>query len=255
MKSVLITGAVRNSGLGIAKKFLKEGWQTVITSRNESDAKAVAAELEKEFGVPCFGFGYSPLDAITDTEKLFDKIEDAGIELDSVICNAANLGRWMNPLTVDPTEWQNVLTTNVVGYFMPARAAVNQMIRTGKAKGATIVFVGSINYKDALPERSGYVASKGAIASMTKALALDFAPYGVRVNCLAPGAIWTTRYDDEYDAAEIESRKKKIPLGEFSTKETMGNNAYFLATDASHPMTGSVMIVDGGSDAIMSGCF
>lgn len=255
MKSVLITGAVRNSGLGIARRFLQEGWQTVITSRNEDDAKKVAAELQAEFNVPCFGFGYSPLNAITDTEILFQKIEDAGIELDSVICNAADLGRWMNPLTVDPIAWQNVILTNVVGYFMPARYAVNQMIRTGRANGATIVFVGSINYKDALPERSGYVTSKGGIASMTKALALDFAQYGVRVNCLAPGAIWTTRYEDEYDAAEVESRKSKIPLKAFSTKETMGNNAYFLATEASHPMTGSVMIVDGGSDAIMSGCF
>lgn len=255
MKSVLITGAVRNSGLGIARKFLQEGWQTVITSRNEEDAKRVAAELQSEFGVPCFGFGFSPLDAITDTEFLFQKIENAGIKLDCLVCNAADLGRWMDPLTVDPIEWQNVLTTNVVGYFMPARAAVKQMLKTGKAKGATIVFVGSINYKDALPERSGYVASKGAIASMTKALALDFAQYGVRVNCLAPGAIWTTRYESEFDEKEVESRRSKIPLKDFSTKETMGNNAYFLATEASYPMTGSVMIVDGGSDAIMSGCF
>ena len=117
-----------------------------------------------------------------------------------------------------------------------------------------MVFVGSINYKDALPERSAYIASKGAIASMTKALALDFAEYGVRVNCLAPGAIWTTRYD-EMDVKEAESRRSKIPLKEFSTKETMGEQAYFLATGASFPMTGSVLIVDGGSDAVMSGGF
>lgn len=254
MKSVLITGAIRNSGLGIARKFLKEGWQTIITSRNESDAKKVAKELEEEFKVPCYGLGYSPLNAIAETENLFKKIDDLGIELDSVICNAADLGRWMNPLTVDPLEWQNVITTNVIGYFMPAREGVKQMIKTGKSKGATIVFVGSINYKDALPERSAYVASKGAIASMTKALALDYAKYGVRVNCLAPGAIWTTRYD-EFDEAEVENRRSKIPLKAFSTKETMGENAYFLATESSFPMTGSVLIVDGGSDAIMSGGF
>jgi NAD(P)-dependent dehydrogenase (short-subunit alcohol dehydrogenase family) len=254
MKSVLITGAVRNSGLGIARKFLKEGWQTVITSRNEEDAKSVAAELQAEFGIPCFGFGYSPLDALTDTDVLFDKINEAGIELDSVVCNAADLGRWMDPLTVDPIAWQNVIITNVMGYFMVAREAVKQMIKNRRAKGATVVFVGSINYKDALPERSAYVASKGAIASMTKALALDFAEYGVRVNCLAPGAIWTTRYD-EMDVKEAEARRNKIPLKEFSTKETMGEQAYFLATGASFPMTGSVLIVDGGSDAVMSGGF
>ncbi len=254
MKTVLITGAERNSGLGIARKFMKEGWSTVITSRDNEEIKAVAAELEKEFNIPCYGFSYSPLDAITDTDILFEKIEKAGIKLDSVVCVAADLGRWMDPLTVDGQAWSNVLITNVVGYFMPARAAVRQMIRTGKAKGATIVFVGSINYISALPERSAYVASKGAVSSMTKALAIDFGKYGVRVNCIAPGAIITHRYDD-VSPEEFERRKSTIPLHEFSTKETMGENVYFLATDSSFPMTGSTMIVDGGASSIVNGAF
>lgn len=254
MKSVLITGAIRNSGLGMARKFLSEGWQTVITSRNEEDAKACAAELEKEFGVKCYGFGYSPLNAITDTPILFEKIEKAGIELDSVVCNAADLGRWMDPLTVDPQEWANVLNTNVVGYFMPVRYAVNQMIKTGKAKGGTVVLTSSINYITALPERSAYVASKGAICSMTKGLALDFAKYGVRVNCLAPGAIWTDRYEG-LDEEEVERRLSSIPLHVTSTKESMGENIYFLASEKSFPMTGSVVIVDGGSSSIINGAF
>ena len=253
-RSVLITGAVRNSGLGIARKFLKEGWTTVITSRDEEKAREVAEDLEKEFGTPCFGFGFSPLDAITDTDVLFEKLGREGIELDSLVCNAADLGRWMDPLTVDPQAWANVLHTNVVGYFMPARAAARQMIRTHKAKNGTIVFVGSINYRDALPERSAYVASKGAICSLTKGLALDFAKYGIRVNCLAPGAIWTTRYD-EMDEKEAERRRETIPLKAFSTKETMGENAYFLAGSASYPMTGSVLVVDGGADSIVHGAF
>lgn len=135
MKSVLIIGGERNSGLGIARKFLSEGWKTVITSRCEDEIKAVAANLEKEFNTPCYGFRFSPLDAITDTDVLFSRIDAEGIELDSVVCVAADLGRWMDPLTVDPQAWANVLHTNVVGYFMPARAGVCQMIRTGKAKG------------------------------------------------------------------------------------------------------------------------
>ena len=254
MKSVLITGAERNSGYGMARKFLSEGWSVVITSRNEEQVQKVAADLEAEFKIPCYGFGFSPLDAITDTDILFDKIDKAGIELDSLICVAADLGRWMDPLTVDGQAWANVLHTNVVGYFMPARAAVRQMIRTGKAKGATIVFTGSVNYINALPERSAYVASKGAIASMTKALALDFAQYGVRVNCIAAGAILTDRYDG-LDREELERRRSAIPLHEFSSKETMGEHAYFLASSASFPMTGSVVIVDGGSTSIMPGAF
>jgi NAD(P)-dependent dehydrogenase (short-subunit alcohol dehydrogenase family) len=253
-KCVLITGAEKNSGYGIARKFLKEGWSVVLTSRDEGKVQEVAASLEKEFNISCYGFGYKPLEAITDTDVLFEKIEKAGIELDALVCVAADLGRWMDPLTVDGQDWANVLHTNVVGYFMPARAAVRQMIRTGKAKGATIVFTGSINYINALPERSAYVASKGAISSMTKALALDFAKYGVRVNCIAPGAILTDRYDG-LDEEEFERRRSAIPLNEFSTKETMGENVYFLASESSFPMTGSVMIVDGGSTSIVPGAF
>jgi NAD(P)-dependent dehydrogenase (short-subunit alcohol dehydrogenase family) len=137
---------------------------------------------------------------------------------------------------------------------MPARAAVKQMVRTGKAKGATIVFVSSINYITALPERSAYVASKGAICSMTKALAIDFGKYGVRVNCIAPGPIITDRYDG-LDDDEIKRRREAIPSGEFSTKETMGENVYFLASSASAPMSGSVMIVDGGLSSIVNGAY
>ena len=254
MKSVLITGGERNSGLGIAEKFLSEGWTTVITSRKEDKVKAVAAELKKKYNTPCYGFGFSPLNAITDTDLLFEKIEKAGIELDALVCVAADLGRWMDPLTVDPQVWANVLHTNVVGYFMPARATVQQMLKTGKAKGGSIVFIGSINYISALPERSAYVASKGAISSMTKGLALDFGRYGVRVNCLAPGAIWTDRYD-VFDDAEVDKRLESIPLKAFSTKETMGKNVYFLATEMSHPMTGSTIIVDGGVSSIVNGAY
>ena len=254
MKSVLIIGGERNSGFGIARKFLSEGWKTVITSRCEDEIKAVAANLEKEFNTPCYGFRFSPLDAITDTDVLFSRIDAEGIELDSVVCVAADLGRWMDPLTVDPQAWANVLHTNVVGYFMPARAGVRQMIRTGKAKGATIVFISSINYITALPERSAYVASKGAICSMTKALAIDFGKYGIRVNCIAPGAIITDRYDG-IDENEFKRRREAIPLGEFSTKETMGENVYFLANAASAPMSGSVMVVDGGVSSIVNGAY
>lgn len=251
-KCILITGAVRNSGLGMARKFLKEGWQVVITSRVEADAQAKAKELTEEFGTPCYGFGYSPANAKESVQTLFEKIENAGLELDSIICNAANLGRWMNPLEVSAEDWIEVLETNVVGYFLPARLAARQMIRTGKAKQGTIIFVGSINYMDALPDRSAYVASKGAVRSMTKALAIDFGKYGIRVNCIAPGPIWTNRYE-EMDPAEAEQRRKLVPLQTITTKENMGEIAWFLANETSQNMTGSVMVVDGGMDCMIAG--
>ena len=249
-KCVLITGAVRNAGLGMARKFLSEGWDVVITSRVEEDAKKKAAELSAEFDAKCYGFGFAPLNAQQEVPQLFQKLEAEGIALDSIICNAADLGRWMDPLKVEAQDWINVLNTNVVGYFLPAREAARQMVKNGKQ--GTVIFIGSINYKDALPDRSAYVASKGAIRSMTKALAIDFAKYGIRVNCIAPGPIWTNRYD-EMDPAEAEQRRKLVPLQTISTPDNIGNIAYFLATETSQNMTGSVVVVDGGMDCLIAG--
>ena len=249
-KVAFITGAVRNSGFAIAEKFASEGYDLCITSRVAADAEAKAKELTEEFGVPCYGFGFSPLNAKAEVQPLFEKLEAAGLQLDSISCNAADLGRWMNPLEVEAEAWINTLNTNVVGYFLPAREAARQMVKNGKQ--GTIIFIGSVNYKDALPDRSAYVASKGAIRSMTKALAIDFAKYGIRVNCIAPGPIWTNRYE-EMDPAEAEQRRKLVPLQTISTPENIGNIAYFLATDTSQNMTGSVVVVDGGMDCLIAG--
>lgn len=251
-KSALITGAVRNSGLGIARKFLSEGVPTFITSRKADDAEKVAKGLMEEFGTPCFGLGFSPRNAKEETEAMFEKILKKGYYVDSLICNAADLGRFMDPLTVEADRWEDVLLTNVMGYFFPARTAAKQMLEYGNPESGTIVFIGSVNYKDALPERSAYVTSKGAIRSMTKALAIDFGQYGIRVNCIAPGPIWTTRYD-ECDYEETERRRNLVPLKTITTKEQMGNIAYFLSTDMSQNMTGSVMVVDGGLDCQIAG--
>lgn len=251
-KSVLVTGGVRNTGLGIAEKFLQEGWTVFLTSRSAADAEKKAAELAEKYGQECYGLGYDPLNAKQESEALFEKIAQKGYVLDSLVCNAADLGRWQNPLNVDLDAWENVLLTNVMGYFVPARIAAREMIAAGKAKTGTIVFIGSINCRDALPERSAYCASKGAIRSMTKALALDFAPYGIRVNCVMPGPIWTTRYD-EMDPQEAARREKLIPLGKASTAAQIAGGVYFFATEASGNATGSGLVMDGGMDSMVAG--
>jgi NAD(P)-dependent dehydrogenase (short-subunit alcohol dehydrogenase family) len=248
-KAALVTGAVRNSGLGIARKFLQEGVPTFITSRVEEDAVKVAEELTKEFGTPCFGLGFAPRNAKEETDPMFKKIEEKGYYIDSMICNAADLGLGMDPLTVEADAWEDTILTNIMGYFLPARCAARQMIANGDPQTGTIVFIGSINYRDVLPGRSAYIATKGAIRSMTKGLALDFAPYGIRVNCIAPGPIWTTRYD-AWTEEQAKERTAVVPLNSITTKEQMGNFAFFLSSEVSQNMTGSVLIVDGGMDCV-----
>ncbi len=242
----LITGAVRNTGLAAARKFLREGWSVFITSRNGQEAEKKAKELSEEFGQTCIGLSYTPFNAKEEAEYLFRRIAALGYFVQCAVCNAANLGLSQDALEVPLDEWEEVLLTNVTGYFATARTAAREMIRENAAKHGTIVLIGSINYRNAIPDRSAYVASKGAIYAMTKALALDFAPFGIRVNCLMPGPIWTTRYDADPEKAK--KKAKPVPIGRVSTTEEIAEGIWFLATDQSGNATGSGLIIDGGLD-------
>lgn len=247
-KCVLITGAVRNTGLATAEKFLREGWTVFITSRDRQEAEEKAKELSDKYGQACFGLEYTPLHAKEEVEGLYKEISEMGYTVNCVVCNAAHLGLSQDALEVELDEWEEVLLTNVTGYFATARTAAREMIHAGVSKEGSIVFVGSINYRNAIPGRSAYVASKGAIYSMAKALALDFAPYGIRVNCLMPGPIWTTRYDADPEKAA--KKAEPVPIGRVSTTEEIAEGIYYFATEKSGNATGAGLIIDGGLDCI-----
>lgn len=250
-RCALITGAVRNTGLAVARKFLKEGWTVFITSRSGKEAKQKAAELSAQFSRPCYGLEYSPRDAADRIEILFSEIAAKGCTVNAVVCAAANLGLAQNSLTCEAEDWEDVFFTNMTGYFAPAKTAVREMLRQGKTEGGTVVFIGSINFRNCIPDRSAYVASKGGILSLTKALAVDFAQYGVRVNCIMPGPIWTSRYDA--DPAKAERKAEPIPYGRVSSAEEIANAVYYFSTEESGTATGTGFIIDGGLDSIYAG--
>jgi len=229
VKYVLITGATAGTGLAIARRFLKEGYGVYITSRREEDAKKAAAALADSFKLPVRGFKLDPADGEAGVSAIFEEIDD----LHALVLNSANLGMTpslANPLTLDIKEWSEVINTNVVWNFTLARSAARLM----QDHGGAIVFIGSNT-------------CRRAIASMTKALAMDFAPYGIRVNCLMPGMIATIRWDAR-SAAEQEVCNKQIPLGKVATYDDIAEGAFFLAHSATQS-TGTEMIIDGGVDA------
>lgn len=249
MKSVLITGATRNTGLGIARKFAKEGWAVFVTSRKKPDAERAARDIHAEFGTPCYGMQYDTGD-VHAVDGVIDWVKKEGYTLDSVVLNAAAQGLNTDPLTVDIDEWAAVIRANVVGNFNLARSVAREMV-AGKVEG-TIVFLGSITYQDCNVLRSSYNASKGAILSITKSLAVDLGQFGIRVNCLMPGPIYTERYD----ALDEETRRRRnalVPIGRVSTAEDVAGGVYFLASENSGNMSGSGVIMDGGVDCINSG--
>lgn len=249
MKTVLITGATRNTGYGIAKLFAERGWKVIVTSKNPESVDEAVKNLKEQTGGEIIGFAHD----IRETDKvesLLEKVQNAGYTPDSIILNGAMLGRGTDPLEIPIADWAEVLYCNVVGNFAVARTFAKVMVQ--KNIQGTLVFLGSVNYQDVNEGRSSYNASKGAILSLTKSLAVDLGKFGIRSNCLMPGPIITDRYD-AYSEEEKERRNKLLPIGRISTIEEIAKGVYFLASDESGNMTGSGVILDGGMDCLNSG--
>lgn len=248
MKTVLITGAVKNTGLAIARLFASRGWQTVVTSRNGDDAEKTAGQIRDELGVSSWGFGYDPGD-IHYASELKQRVNAVCGHMDCVVLNSANLGQFMDPLTVDIDDWASVLQPNLIGAFSCAREFAKDM---AELREGTIIFIGSINYRSCLYDRSAYIASKGGICSLTRALALDLGKYNIRVNCLVAGAIHTSRYD-AMDPETVKRRNESVPIGRVATGEDVAKSVYFLATEESGNMNGSCVVLDGGTMCLNGG--
>lgn len=241
--AVLITGSATGTGLAIAEKFAQEGYAVFISSRNRSSAEKAAEGLRARYGVYSLGLKLDPLSE-TDTEEAFAAIERSGCYLKSLVLNAADLGLDMPMLTTDIKDWLRVIDTNLGWNFEIAQKAARVMTQ----KGGSIVFIGSNTSTRAIKNRSAYIASKGGINSLVKALAVELGEYGIRVNCLASGSIKTLRWEQLSKEAK-EAKKHRVPIHDLADFEDIANAAWFLSCDMSKNITGTTLTVDGGADA------
>ena len=211
-KVVLITGAVRNSGLATAKKFAAEGYTVCITSRKQHDAEEAARAVAAEFGVRAAGFGLN-LEDVSDIRRVFARVKDTFGRLDVFVGNSANLG--IGPAAIEMTaeQFDAVMNVNIRGNFFCCQESARIMQEQG---GGAIVLIGSVHYRGAVWGRSAYAISKGAVASMVHNLAFEYAEYGIRVNQVVPGAIRTDRWDNITEEEEA-TRRDRWPLGVEST--------------------------------------
>ena len=246
-KSVFITGAQTGTGYGIAENFAKQGWDVFITSRRGEDAEKSAKILADTYGI--FAKGYEC--NIRNEQQIidiFNDIDKTGRFVETVILNAANLGfNQKDPAagqdfwTVSVEDFQEVFETNLVWNFTIIRQAAIRMREKGKG---SVVFISSNIAYRAIPNRAAYSASKGGINALTKALAVDLGPYGIRCNVVLPGTIKTDRW--------VQMGNKQIvngtltPIGDISDFEDIANACWFLGTDMSKNVTGTELIVDGG---------
>ncbi len=246
-KAVFITGAQAGTGYAIAELYAKNGWDVFITSRRKNDAEESAKKLAEDFGV--FSKGYEcNIGSEQQIIDIFNDIDSTGRFVETVVLNAANMGfdpkdpaAGQDFWTVPLEDFQRVFETNLVWNFSIVRQAA---IRMREQKKGAVVFISSNTAYRAIPNRAAYSASKGGINSLTKALAVDLGPYGIRVNVVLPGTIKTARW--------VEMGSKQIvnglltPIGDISDFEDIANAAWYLGTDMSKNVTGTELIVDGG---------
>ena len=245
-KAVFVTGATTGSGLACAARLAAEGYDVFITSREEARAQAAAELLAKEYGVFARGFGLG-----TDSEQavkdVFSRIDHTGRTVETVVLNAANMGfgtdpaKGQDPLCVDINEFADVFNTNLVWNFMIIRQAALRMKVHGKG---AIVFISSNTAYRAIPNRTAYCASKGGINAMSKALAVDLGPMGIRCNVVLPGTIKTERWHRMGSKQIVNGTL--TPIGDISDFEDIANAAWFLGSDESKNITGAEITVDGG---------
>ena len=243
-KVVLVTGGNRNTGLDLVERFARDGAKVYMCGSSEASTAKGAAELRAR-GLDGVISQACDISDAAQVAALFDTIErDAG-RLDILVNNAANQGLGHGgPLEMDAERFWDVLKTNVVGGFRVTQTACNRFFMKQESRGV-VVFLSSNTAMRAIRHRTAYCTSKGAINSMVRALALDLAPLGIRVNCCAPGYIYTERWET-LDPEMAARRRLNCPLRREAKGADIANVVAFLASDDSANMTGEIVTCDAG---------
>jgi NAD(P)-dependent dehydrogenase (short-subunit alcohol dehydrogenase family) len=227
-KVVLVTGAGHGIGRAVAQRFSEEGAHVFVNDVDATRAGEVAAAIGGEAVV-------ADVSSKVQVEAMFDQTGD----VDILVNNAGNIYADRHFLDGDEAWWDKVLGVNLKGAFLCSHRAAQSMVR--KHSGV-IINMSSGGATKAHRGNVAYDASKGGIEAMTRAMALDLAPYGVRVNAIVPGLIRTYDISDE---AAVE-RGKVVPLGWLGSAEEIAGPTVFLATDDARYITGACLVVDGG---------
>lgn len=243
-KTVLVTGASRNTGLATAARFAAEGAVVLLNGTTAEGVARAATELRAR-GLERIIEAPADLARPTAVDSLFGLIRERCGRLDVLVNNAVVQGIGHSFENTPLELFENVVRVNLIGLFHVAREAAKMMIAQG---GGTIVNIGSNVSTRAIRKRSAYVASKGGVDALTLAMAVDLGPRGIRVNSVAPGYIHTERWE-ALSEQDTQRRRANIPLGKEASGDEVASAVLFLASDEASGIHGARLVVDGGCSA------
>ena len=241
-KVVVITGGGLGIGRAIALAFAREGARVAIGDLNIAAAREAAQQIRKQGGT-CAAWR-TDVSRKAAVERLFDRVLARFGQLD-ILVNNAGVARDVSALDITEDDWDTVLAINLKGAFLCMQAAARHWVRTGHA--GAIVNISSIGAERVGGRNVHYSASKGGLKSLNRALAVELAPHGIRVNAVGPGSIPTSILGRDWDDEDlVKSITARIPLGRMGKPEEIADAVVFLASDRASYITGQSIYVEGG---------
>ena len=243
-KTAIITGSSRGIGRAIAERLAEHGAQVVISSRKAEACEAVAAQINQTFGegraiaVPANISSKAELQQLADTaSRVFGKV-------DILVCNAASNPYYGPMAGISDDQFRKILENNVIANHWLISMVAPQMM---ERKDGSIILVSSIGGLKGSPIIGAYNISKAADFQLARNLAVEFGPYNVRVNCIAPGLVQTDFARALWENPEtLRAATADTPLRRIGQPDEIAGAAVFLAGPASSFMTGQTIVVDGG---------
>ena len=245
-KVAIVTGGSKGIGKAIAKQLVHEGASVVINGRDMNALEEAKQEIRREGGqITAIQADVSKSE---DVKAMIDKVIEDYDRIDILINNAAVFAESVRIMDLEEEEWDRIMTTNLKGVFLCAKAVIKHMV---KQKSGKIVNMTSFTGKTGRvvystfggPTKAHYCASKAGIISLTKSLAYELAPYNINVNGVAAGSVAPEGTPEEKKEMII----PLVPLGRMGTSEDVSASALFLASAESSFITGEIIDVNGGT--------
>ena len=248
-KIALVTGAGSGIGKEIALLYAQQGAQVTVADIQEDAAAAVVAEISERNGLA----RSLPLN-IADEGQVRVAMQGVGEQYGrlDILVNNAGVSHVGNVLETSAEDWDRVMAVNARGVFLCSKYAVAQMLQQNPA-GGILVNIASVAGMIAVDRRFPYGASKGAVISMTRSIAIDFANQGIRANAICPGTVHTPFVEGFLERNFAENKDEvrqqlhaRQPIGRMGRPEEIAAAALYLASDEAALITGSTLVIDGG---------
>ncbi len=241
--SVLISGGASGIGAAFVTQFAAQGCRVTFIDIDDGAARALMQRIHADLSAPALRYVHCDVRDVPDLQRAIAEADKAQGALRVLVNNAARDDRHSFP-DVTPQYWDDNLALNLRHHFFAAQAAAPMMARAG---GGSIINLGSVSWMRGRTELAAYTTAKAGIHGLTRTLARELGPQGIRVNCIVPGAIATPRQQalwvsEEQEAAFVDAQCLKFRL----SADDVARTALFLASDEARGITGQNLIVDAG---------